>query len=407
MADDVFGYSEKAATAANAPVAADAVAAAPGAVAAAVSTAPVPEASFFTGWIFNMFAAAIDLQLHSPALTLVYVGVLIGLLVLRLFLDNPIKILGCTLLYIYTTVQAFTFFKTSVFITDFTPAGWQVTAKAAWFAVFFTGVWVWGISRVLQSLVVALMTLGLGQLLAPINPLRFLRKFQRSDAELDAMDEGSSKNPKRQNTAIMFTDIVGYSAQMGKNEAAMVKKLEIHNEIMRNQIVRNRGTVIKTIGDAVMVRFRSAENAVQCAMDCQKGIGDYNKGKNADDQFHIRIGVHMGEVIHTGTDVFGEGVNIAARIEPKADPDGICVSDVIVNAVRNKVPAHFSSLGRLPMKNIANPPELFKVFAIEESASQKVAKAAPAAPVKGGKAAPAPAAAGGGGGAAPGNVFKI
>ena len=159
---------------------------------------------------------------------------------------------------------------------------------------------------------------------------------------------------------------------------------------MRNQIVRNRGTVIKTIVDAYMARFRSAENGVQCAMDCQKGIGDYNKGKTADGQFHIRIGLHIGEVIHTGTDVFGEGVNIAARIEPKADPEGIAVSDAIVNAVRNKVPAHFVSLGRLPMKNIANPPELFKVFALEESASQKVAK--PGAPASA---------------AAPGGVFKI
>lgn len=112
----------------------------------------------------------------------------------------------------------------------------------------------------------------------------------------------------------------------------------------------------------------------------------------------------MGEVIHTGTDVFGEGVNIAARIEPKADPDGIAVSDVIANAARNKVPAHFMSMGRLPMKNIATPPELFKVFALEESAPQKVAKA------PGGAAgAGAPAATGGGGGAEPagGNVFKI
>ena len=128
-------------------------------------------------------------------------------------------------------------------------------------------------------------------------------------------------------------------------------------------------------------------------MDCQKGIGDYNKGKPDGDQFHIRIGLHMGEVIHTGTDVFGEGVNIAARIEPKADPDGIVVSDVIANAARNKVPAHFMSIGRLPMKNIANPPELFKVFPLEENASQKVVKPG------------APAAAGAG--AAPGGVFKI
>jgi class 3 adenylate cyclase len=142
-----------------------------------------------------------------------------------------------------------------------------------------------------------------------------------------------------------------------------------------------------------MVRFRSAESAVQCALDCQKAIGAYNKTKTPEDQFHIRIGCHMGEVIHTGTDVFGEGVNIAARIEPKCDPDGVCVSDVIANAARNKVPAHFMSIGRQPMKNIANPPELFKVYPLEEQATQKVQKAGPAAP----------AVAGG----SPGGTFKI
>ena len=353
-------------------------------------------------WLFNMFAGAIDIQIHSPVLSLVYVAILLTLVLLRLYADNPIKSLGCALLYIYTTIQAYSLFKTSSFVLDFTPDGWLITAKSIWFALLFTAIWGWGISRILQSFIVSLVTMGLGRLLAPINPLRLLNKFRKSDAELEGMEEGSSKNPKRQLTAIMFTDIVGYSKQMGANEAAMVKKLNIHNEIMRNQIVRNRGTVIKTIGDAFMVRFRSAENAVQCAMDCQKGIGDYNKGKPADDQFHIRIGLHIGEVIHTGTDVFGEGVNIAARIEPKADPDGIAVSDAIVNAVRNKVPAHFVSLGRLPMKNIANPPELFKVFALEEAASQKVAKpgAAAPAPAKSGAAAPAT-------GAAPGGVFKI
>ena len=227
---------------------------------------------------------------------------------------------------------------------------------------------VWGVSRALQFLYSTALASGFGALLGPLNPARLLNKFRASDKDIEDIEAvGTAKNPKRQNTAIMFTDIVGYSAQMGKNEAAMVAKLQIHNEIMRNQIVRNRGTVIKTIGDAFMVRFRSAESAVQCALDCQKAIGEYNKSKsNPDDQFHIRIGVHMGEVIHTGTDVFGEGVNIAARIEPKADPDGIAVSDVIANAARNKVPAHFQSIGRLPMKNIANPPEWFKVFAIEQ-----------------------------------------
>jgi len=347
---------------------------------------------FFVDWIFNMFAGAIDIQAQSPILSFAYIGILLTLVILRLYTENPIKVLGCALLYIYTMLQTFSLYRTSTFVTDFTPAGWLVSAKSIWFAALFTAIGVWGVSRVLQSLVVALATTGLGRMLAPLNPLQVLNKFRKSDAELEGMDEGSAKNPKRQLTAIMFTDIVGYSKQMGANEAAMVKKLNIHNEIMRNQIVRNRGTVIKTIGDAFMVRFRSAESAVQCAMDCQKGIGEYNKGKPADDQFHIRIGLHMGEVIHTGTDVFGEGVNIAARIEPKADPDGIAVSDVIANAARNKVPAHFQSMGRLPMKNIANPPELFKVYPLEESASQKVAKP--------GAAAAQPAA-------APGGVFKI
>jgi class 3 adenylate cyclase len=346
---------------------------------------------FVTDWLFNMFAGAIDIQVSSPILSLVYIGILLALVILRLYTNNPIKALGCAMIYIYTMVQAYSLYKGSPFVLDYTPAGWLVTAKSVWFAALFTAIWVWGVSRALQAFIMALVTMGLGRLLAPLNPLRLLNKFRKSDAELEGMEEGSSKNPKRQLTAIMFTDIVGYSKAMGANEAAMVKKLNIHNEIMRNQIVRNRGTVIKTIGDAFMVRFRSAENAVQCAMDCQKAIGEYNKGKPDADQFHIRIGLHMGEVIHTGTDVFGEGVNIAARIEPKADPDGICVSDVIANATRNKVPAHFMSIGRQPMKNIANPPELFKVFPLEESASQKVAKPGAVAPA----------------GAAPGGVFKI
>lgn len=350
------------------------------------------ETGFFSEWFVNMFAGAIDIQANSPVLFAVYCGVLLVLVILRLYTENPVKSLGCLGIYIYTTIQAYTLYSGSQFVLDYTPAGWQVTAKSIVFAGMFTALWVWGISRVLQSFIVALVTMGLGRLLAPINPLRLLDKFRKSDTDLEAMEEGSAKNPKRQLTAIMFTDIVGYSKQMGADEAAMVKKLAIHNEIMRNQIVRNRGTVIKTIGDAFMVRFRSAENAVQCALDCQKGIGDYNKGKPANDQFHIRIGVHMGEVIHTGTDVFGEGVNIAARIEPQCDPDGVTVSDVVANAARNKVPAHFMSIGVRPMKNIAKPPELFKVFALEEQQPTKVAK-------QGGQAAPAAAA--------PGGVFKI
>ncbi|MDX2144197.1 MAG: adenylate/guanylate cyclase domain-containing protein [Rhodospirillaceae bacterium] len=353
----------------------------------------VSDVGIFDGWLFNMFAGAIDIQLASPILTLVYFGCLLALMFLRVNTDNPVRMLGCAGIYIYTTIQAYTLFQTNKFVLDYTTPGWQVQAKSVWFALLFTTVAVWGLSRVGQSAVVWLLSTGMGPLLRMINPLRLIDKLRSSDADLEASEQASDKDPKRQLTAIMFTDIVGYSKQMGANEAAMVKKLAIHNEIMRGQIVRNRGTVIKTIGDAFMVRFRSAESAVQCAMDCQKAIGEYNKSKTAEDQFHIRIGVHMGEVIHTTNDVFCEGVNIAARIEPKCDPDGVTVSDVVANAARNKVPAHFHSIGRHPMKNIANPPELFKVFPIEQQAAVKVPK---------GAAAPA-----GAGAPAPGGVFKI
>jgi class 3 adenylate cyclase len=365
----------------------------------AVSEAPevVQSNGTFNDWVSNMFKAAGEFA-HRPLLIVLYIVTLTGLAVVRTMFDDMIKLLGCALFYAYSMVQTFALFKNNHYVTDFTLDGGMTTFKSLWFAVLFTIIFTWGVGRIVQTAITVGMSSGLGAILAPLDPRKWLDKFRSSDADLEELEGGSAKNPKRQNTAIMFTDIVGYSAQMGKNEAAMVAKLNIHNEIMRNQIVRNRGTVIKTIGDAFMVRFRSAESAVMCALDCQKAIGEYNKGKTPEDQFHIRIGCHMGEVIHTGTDVFGEGVNIAARIEPKCDPDGVTVSDVIATAAKNKVPAHFSSIGRHPMKNIANPPELFKVFPIEVQAVQKTAKMPAGA--TGATGAPAT-------GGTPGGTFKI
>lgn len=359
---------------------------------------PVQSNGFLSDWFFSMFAAAAEFA-HSPWLVIAYVIAVVAMFVLVAYFDNPVKFFGVSIVCGYSVIQTYSLFNASHYIVEYTPAGWEVVAKSLWFAALFTVMFVWGLSRLLQYVVSMSMSVGLGGLLAPLNPLKFLDKLRANDKDLDELDEGSAKNPKRRITAIMFTDIVGYSAQMGKNEKATLAKLEVHNQIMRNQIVRNRGHVIKTIGDAFMVKYRSAESAVQCAMDCQRAIGEYNKTKsNPDDQFHIRIGIHMGEVTDTGSDAFGEGVNIAARTEPKADPDGICVTDVIVAAARNKVPAHFQSMGRLPMKNITNPPELFKVFAIEQQ--QSVAKVAKAGPAASGAAGAATAG-------SPGGVFKI
>lgn len=371
---------------------------------AAVQT--IESGGILNDWFFNMFAATMDLQVQSPTFALLYFGVLFGLIILRIYIDDPIQTLGAAGLYIYSVIQSYSLFSDSIFVIETTEEGWLMTGKAIWFAFLFTIILVWGMSRVLQMVYTTLLAVGLGTALSYISPLKLLNLFRKSDSELAAMDDnfaaGTDKDPKRQKTAIMMTDIVGFSKAMGADEAGMYKKLQIHNDIVRNQIVRNRGTVIKTIGDAFMVKFRSATNTVQCAMDIQKAIGEYNKTKTAEDQFHVRIGCHMGEVMVTGNDVFGDGVNIAARIEPKADADGVMVSEVIQQEAKNKVPAHFVSVGRLPMKNIAQPPELFKVFPLED---QGGGSGTPSGGGGGGGTIKIPAGGADAGGG--GNTFKI
>ncbi len=372
-----------------------------------VAVQAIESGGVLNDWFFNMFAATMDLQIQSPTFLLLYLGILAGLVIVRTYFDDPIKTLAVAGLYIYSIIQSYALFSDSAYVIETTEQGWLMTGKAMWFAFLFAVILVWGMSKVLQAIYTTLLTVGLGSVLAYINPLKLINLLRKSDSELEEIDDafgaGTAKDPKRQKTAIMMTDIVGFSKAMGADEAGMYKKLQIHNDILRNQIVRNRGTVIKTIGDAFMVKFRSANNTVQCAMDIQKAIADYNKSKTPDDQFHVRIGCHMGEVMVTGNDVFGDGVNIAARIEPKADADGIMVSDAIQSEAKNNVPAHFVSVGRLPMKNIAQPPELFKVFALEGAATTSASGSS-----GGGAKAKVPtsgANAGGAGGG--GNTFKI
>ena len=364
----------------------------------------VESSGFFNDWFFNMFAAALEVQVQSPTFALIYIGLLAGLIILRIYFEDPVQTLGVIGVYIYSLIQTYALFSDSRYVVEMTEEGWLMAGKAMWYAFLFTLIWVWGFSKVVQLIYTTLLAVGLGAALSYINPLKLLNLVRSTDAELEDLDDsyaaGTDKDPKRQNTAIMMTDIVGFSKQMGADEAGMYKKLQIHNEILRNQIVRNRGTVIKTIGDAFMVKFRSATNTVQCAMDIQKAIGAYNATKTPDEQFHVRIGCHMGEVMVTGNDVFGDGVNIAARIEPKADADGIMVSEVIQSEAKNKVPTHFVSAGRLPMKNIAQPPELFKVFPLEEQASAGTGGGTPGGTVK----IPAGGGADAGGG---GNTFRI
>ena len=166
---------------------------------------------------------------------------------------------------------------------------------------------------------------------------------------------------KKQVMVIMMTDIVGYSAKMEKDEAATYTLLKEHNTIMRRAITTHRGKEIKTIGDAFMVVFESPLDGLRCGIYMQNELFKFNKPRPAHDQLKVRIGIHQGEVIGTGKDVFGEGVNIAARMESITEPGGISISAPVYEQVKGKVEAGFLSIGQPKMKNIANPPEVFRV----------------------------------------------
>ena len=129
----------------------------------------------------------------------------------------------------------------------------------------------------------------------------------------------------RKLAAIMFTDIVGFSRQMGADEARMLRLLDAHNRIIRPAVADHRGTVIKTIGDAFLVDFPSVVHAVQCAQAIQAQLRAYNAAKDKEEQIHVRIGIHSGDIVQRDGDVFGDGVNIASRLQQMADPDSICL----------------------------------------------------------------------------------
>ena len=177
----------------------------------------------------------------------------------------------------------------------------------------------------------------------------------------EAFDVKRNDKEEKQQIVIMMTDIKGYSARMEKDEKATWELLKQHNIIMRKAIGTHRGKEIKTIGDAFMVTFQNPLDAVRCGIAMQKGLYEFNKPRSTHDHLLVRIGIHRGEVIVTAKDVFGEGVNIAARLESITDPGGISISSDVYVHVKNKVEAGFQSVGTPPMKNIANPPEVFKL----------------------------------------------
>src|SRR5262245_34587239 len=161
---------------------------------------------------------------------------------------------------------------------------------------------------------------------------------------------------QRRLAAILAADVVGYGRLMTRDEAGTLAALKARrSEVLKPLVSKYHGRIVKLMGDGVLIEFASAVNAVQCAIDLQQAMTAANAGVPEDRRIVLRIGVNLGDVMVEGGDLYGDGVNIAARLEGIAEPGGILVSGTAYDYVRNKVKGGFDDLGPQALKNIAEP----------------------------------------------------
>src|SRR5207253_409340 len=166
---------------------------------------------------------------------------------------------------------------------------------------------------------------------------------------------------ERKLAAIMFTDMVGYSALAQRDDKVALELLEEHRRLLREIFPQFHGTEIKTIGDAFLVEFGSALEAAQCAIEIQRTLAKRNHDVTSNRRIELKIGIHIGDVVHRDGDVYGDGVNIASRIEQLAGAGGICVSMDVERQIRNALEARFEKFGSADLKNIKLPMDLFRI----------------------------------------------
>ncbi|HEV3099621.1 MAG TPA: adenylate/guanylate cyclase domain-containing protein [Candidatus Udaeobacter sp.] len=171
----------------------------------------------------------------------------------------------------------------------------------------------------------------------------------------------SISSEQRRLAAIMFTDMVGYTALSQRNEALALELLEQHRRILRSIFPRFNGTEIKTIGDAFLVEFQSALEAAQCALEIQRTLAKRNPDVSREQRIELRIGIHVGDIVHREGDVYGDGVNIASRIQPVAGIGGICISVDVERQIHNALEVTFEKLAPIELKNVQVPMDLFRV----------------------------------------------
>src|SRR6516164_436728 len=167
---------------------------------------------------------------------------------------------------------------------------------------------------------------------------------------------------QRRLAAILVADVVGYSRMMQADEAGTLAALKSRRtDILQPLVSKHHGRVIKVMGDGVLVEFASAVSAVQCAADLQQAMAASNRELSENRQIMLRIGINLGDVMVEGSDLYVDGVNIAARLEAIAEPGCIYVSEDAYRQVRNKVSITFDELGAQNLKNIAEPVRAYRV----------------------------------------------
>src|SRR5271169_2515041 len=164
----------------------------------------------------------------------------------------------------------------------------------------------------------------------------------------------STERVERRLAAILAADVVGYSRLMGQDETGTLARLKaLRRELIDPKITEHRGRIVKTTGDGVLAEFPSAVEAVTCAITVQRALTSPNETVPKDKRFTFRIGINVGDIIIEANDIFGDGVNVAARLEGLCEPGGVCISRAVRDQVRDKLPVSFDDLGEQIVKNIA------------------------------------------------------
>jgi adenylate cyclase len=173
----------------------------------------------------------------------------------------------------------------------------------------------------------------------------------------------ASDQVKRKLAAILAADIAGYSRLMGADEAGTLARLkEYRRELIDPKNKKYRGRVVKTTGDGILIEFPSVVDAVSCSIEVQQGMRERNADVPTEERIEFRIGINLGDVIIEGRDLYGDGVNIAARLEGLAEPGGICISQTVLNHARGKIALEVDDLGERALKNIAKPIHVYRVL---------------------------------------------